>query len=72
MTSGAHASGTDRVAEVARLRGWGERQIVVNVQGDEPLLPPQLIRQAAALLERYPQADIATLAAPLESAARIF
>jgi 3-deoxy-manno-octulosonate cytidylyltransferase (CMP-KDO synthetase) len=69
MTSGAHASGSDRVAEVARLRGWGERQIVVNVQGDEPLLPPQLIRQAAELLERFPQADIATLATPLDSVA---
>ena len=67
MTSSAHASGTDRVAELARLQGWDERQIVVNVQGDEPLLPPQLIRQAAGLLERYPQADIATLATPLES-----
>jgi 3-deoxy-manno-octulosonate cytidylyltransferase (CMP-KDO synthetase) len=69
MTSGAHVSGTDRVAEVARARGWDERQIVVNVQGDEPLLPPQLIRQAAQLLERYPQADIATLATPVESLA---
>jgi len=69
MTSAAHASGTDRVAELARARGWEERQIVVNVQGDEPLLPPQLIRQAAQLLERYPQADIATLATPLESPA---
>jgi 3-deoxy-manno-octulosonate cytidylyltransferase (CMP-KDO synthetase) len=69
MTSSAHASGTDRVAEVARVRGWDERQIVVNVQGDEPLLPPQLIRQAAQLLERYPQADIATLATPVESLA---
>ena len=67
MTSAGHLSGTDRVAEVARLRRWEERQIVVNVQGDEPLLPPQLIRQAATLLERYPQADIATLAAPVES-----
>ncbi len=67
MTAAAHASGTDRVAELARARGWEERQIVVNVQGDEPLLPPQLIRQAAQLLERYPQADIATLATPLES-----
>jgi 3-deoxy-manno-octulosonate cytidylyltransferase (CMP-KDO synthetase) len=67
MTSGAHASGTDRVAELARARGWDGRQIVVNVQGDEPLLPPRLIRQAAQLLERYPQADVATLATPLES-----
>lgn len=69
MTSGAHASGTDRVAEVARSRGWGEREIVVNVQGDEPLLPPSLVRQAAQLLERFPQADIATLATPLQSLA---
>jgi 3-deoxy-manno-octulosonate cytidylyltransferase (CMP-KDO synthetase) len=69
MTSEAHASGTDRVAEVARLLGWDERQIVVNVQGDEPLLPPQLIRQAAQLLERHPQADFATLATPVETLA---
>jgi 3-deoxy-manno-octulosonate cytidylyltransferase (CMP-KDO synthetase) len=69
MTSSAHASGTDRVAEVARMRGWDERQIVVNVQGDEPLLPSRLIHQAAQLLERYPQADIATLATPLHSLA---
>ncbi len=69
MTSAAHASGTDRIAEVARVRGWNERQIVVNVQGDEPLLPPQLVRQVAALLERHPQADIATLATPIGSVA---
>jgi 3-deoxy-manno-octulosonate cytidylyltransferase (CMP-KDO synthetase) len=69
MTSSGHASGTDRVAELARVRGWGERQIVVNVQGDEPLLPPQLIRQAAQLLELYPQADIATLFTPVDSLA---
>ena len=69
MTSRTHASGTDRVAELARTQGWDERQIVVNVQGDEPLLPPELIRQAAGLLERFPEADIATLATPVESAA---
>jgi len=65
MTSPSHASGTDRVAEVAARRGWPEGQIVVNVQGDEPLLPPPLVRQAARLLERHPQADIATLATPI-------
>jgi 3-deoxy-manno-octulosonate cytidylyltransferase (CMP-KDO synthetase) len=65
MTSAAHLSGTDRIAEVARQRGWGEQQIVVNVQGDEPLLPPQLIRQVAALLERHPRAELATLATPV-------
>jgi 3-deoxy-D-manno-octulosonate cytidylyltransferase len=69
MTSRTHASGTDRVAELARTQGWDERQIVVNVQGDEPLLPPELIRQAAGILERFPEADIATLATPVESAA---
>ncbi len=69
MTSATHATGTDRIAEVARVRGWNERQIVVNVQGDEPLLPPQLVRQVAALLERYPRADIATLATPIGSLA---
>jgi 3-deoxy-manno-octulosonate cytidylyltransferase (CMP-KDO synthetase) len=71
MTSTTHASGTDRIAEVARMRGWHERQIVVNVQGDEPLLPPQLVRQVAALLESHPQADIATLATPIGSLAEL-
>jgi len=69
MTAPGHASGTDRVAEVVRLRGWDARQIVVNAQGDEPLLPPSLIGQAARLLEQYPQADIATLATPVLSLA---
>ena len=69
LTAATHASGTDRVAEVARLKAWGERQIVVNVQGDEPLLPPELIAQAAQLLARHGQADIGTLATPVESLA---
>lgn len=67
MTSSAHASGTDRLAEVAIERGWRDADVVVNVQGDEPLMPPALVRQAAALLESDPRADIATLAAPVES-----
>jgi len=67
MTRAEHQSGTDRIAEVAALRGWSERTIVVNVQGDEPQLPPQLIDQVAALLERHPDADIATLCAPIAS-----
>jgi 3-deoxy-manno-octulosonate cytidylyltransferase (CMP-KDO synthetase) len=69
MTSAAHASGTDRVAEVARMMGWGEQQIVVNVQGDEPLVPPRLIRQVAALLEGHPHCEMATLATPIASLA---
>lgn len=69
MTGAAHASGTDRVAEVASRLGWGERDIVVNVQGDEPLLPPQLIQQVALLLSQHAQADIATLATPIDNLA---
>jgi 3-deoxy-manno-octulosonate cytidylyltransferase (CMP-KDO synthetase) len=71
MTAASHASGTDRIAEVARLRGWPEGDIVVNVQGDEPLIPPALIRQVAALLEAVPTADIATLATPIERLAEL-
>ena len=65
MTQASHQSGTDRIAEVARLRGWSERTIVVNVQGDEPQLPPALISQVASLLERHADADIATLCTPI-------
>ena len=68
MTSASHPSGTDRLAEVAVRRGWRDADVVVNVQGDEPLLPPALVRQAAALLEADPGADIATLCTPIASA----
>ena len=67
MTSATHASGTDRLAELAAIEGWPEGDIVVNVQGDEPLIPPAIILQVAALLESDPQAAIATLATPIES-----
>ncbi len=67
MTSPSHASGTDRLAEVAARRGWRDDEVVVNVQGDEPLLPPVLVRQAAALLAGSPAAAIGTLATPIES-----
>ena len=69
MTSGAHESGTDRLAEVAARRGWPDDAIVVNVQGDEPAIPPVNIRQVAALLERDAGADLATLATPVQSLA---
>ena len=71
MTSPAHQSGTDRIAEVARKAGWAEHDIIVNVQGDEPLMPPALIDQVALLLGAHPQAHIATLATPLLSAAQL-
>jgi len=69
MTAVTHESGTDRIAEVARLQGWSHSDIVVNVQGDEPVIPPALIDQVAALLESYPFAHIATLATPITSIA---
>jgi 3-deoxy-manno-octulosonate cytidylyltransferase (CMP-KDO synthetase) len=67
MTAASHRSGSDRIAEVARAHGWAADDIVVNLQGDEPLVPPALIRQVAALLESEPHADIATLATPIAS-----
>ena len=69
MTAATHTSGTDRIAEVARQRAWPETDIVVNVQGDEPLIPPAVIQQVAALLESDRGADIATLATPIDSLA---
>jgi 3-deoxy-manno-octulosonate cytidylyltransferase (CMP-KDO synthetase) len=69
MTSSDHKSGTDRIAEVARLRRWAEGDLVVNVQGDEPLIPPALINQVGSLLESNPTAGIATLATPITSLA---
>ena len=67
MTARTHASGTDRIAEVAGSRNWAAHEIVVNVQGDEPLIPAAAIAQVARLLPAYPAADIATLATALES-----
>jgi len=65
ITDAAHASGTDRIAEVARTLGWSAKTIVVNVQGDEPQLPSLLIDQVAGLLQAHPDADLATLATPI-------
>jgi 3-deoxy-manno-octulosonate cytidylyltransferase (CMP-KDO synthetase) len=65
MTRGDHASGTDRVAEVALLNRWPAETIVVNVQGDEPKIPPALIDQVALLLSDDVSADIATLCTPI-------
>jgi 3-deoxy-manno-octulosonate cytidylyltransferase (CMP-KDO synthetase) len=65
MTAAEHVSGTDRIAELAGRLAWDDTQIVVNVQGDEPLLPPSLVAQAAGLLAAHPDAGIATLAVPL-------
>jgi 3-deoxy-manno-octulosonate cytidylyltransferase (CMP-KDO synthetase) len=66
MTDTRHNSGTERLAEVCSREGWSDDRCIVNLQGDEPLMPPQLINQCAALLDE-PGTDIATLAAPLAS-----
>lgn len=67
MTLADHPSGTDRLAEVCEQRAWDDQTIVVNLQGDEPMMPPELVNQAAALLQDN-TADLGTLASPLESA----
>lgn len=65
MTAKDHPSGTDRLAEVARIRGWDRQDIVVNVQGDEPLLPPLLVEQVGDLLVNKPDCAMATLCEPV-------
>ena len=65
LTSKDHPSGTDRLSEVARIKGWAEDDIIVNVQGDEPLLPAKLVKQVAALLEAHPESSMSTLCEPI-------
>lgn len=62
MTRADHPSGTDRIAEVARQRGWHDDEIVVNVQGDEPLIDPALIAEVAGALDTDAGAAMATAA----------
>lgn len=66
-TSAAHENGTHRLSEVVQKKGWNDDTLIVNVQGDEPLLPPTLIRQVADCLIRHPEAAVATLATPFQS-----
>lgn len=61
MTSEKHLSGTDRLAEVAQLKGWNDSDIVINMQGDEPLVPPILLAQCKQLLEQDQASVMATL-----------
>lgn len=67
MTSAEHVSGTDRLQEVAQILGLEDNQILVNVQGDEPLIPPAVINQVASNLAVNTQAGVATLCEPIES-----
>lgn len=72
LTRAEHNSGTDRLAEVASQLGLASDAIVVNVQGDEPLIPPAIIDQVAANLAAHPEAAMATLAEPIEDVTALF
>ncbi|WP_299772385.1 3-deoxy-manno-octulosonate cytidylyltransferase [uncultured Pseudoteredinibacter sp.] len=67
MTRTDHQSGTDRLQEVAEKYGMAPDAIVVNVQGDEPLIPPEVINQVANNLDRAKEASVATLSEPIHS-----
>jgi 3-deoxy-manno-octulosonate cytidylyltransferase (CMP-KDO synthetase) len=72
MTSPDCASGTDRLAEVATRLGWSDDAIVVNVQGDEPLIDPTLVHATAQALHDCPAASMATLCHPIDDPAEVF
>jgi len=72
MTSADHHSGTDRIAEVVRALDWTDDTVVVNLQGDEPLMPPSLLRQVAATLSSHAGSEMATLAVPLSEPDQLF
>ena len=71
MTSSSHNSGSDRIAECVSILGWSDATLLVNLQGDEPLMPAACLKQVAMLLERNSEAHIATLYWPMHTAAEI-
>ena len=71
LTSADHPTGTDRIAEVAQLLKLPANALVVNVQGDEPLIPPELINQVAQTLADHPQCAISTVAVPITDQSEI-
>ena len=71
MTRDDHPTGTDRLAEVADVLELSADTIVVNVQGDEPLLPPPAIQQVVRILGEHPQASVATLCEPIHQVSDI-
>jgi 3-deoxy-manno-octulosonate cytidylyltransferase (CMP-KDO synthetase) len=72
ITSAEHETGTDRLAEVARRLRLDPDLIVVNLQGDEPSLPPELVQRVAETLRQDAEASLATLAAPVRSRQELF
>lgn len=69
MTDSAHSTGTDRIAEVAEHRGWPASRVIVGLQGDEPATPPAWLDLLASNLTANTEANMATLAVPIESRA---
>ena len=72
MTHGTHPSGTDRLAQVVRERDEAPQTVVVNVQGDEPMIVPALINQVARLLETHQQASVSTLCEAIDDIDTVF
>ena len=68
LTDADHPSGSDRLAQACTLLGLGNEEVVVNVQGDEPLIDPQLVQAVAELLDRHPDAAMSTAAHPIDRA----
>ena len=72
MTRADHVSGTDRIAEIAAARGWPDERVVVNLQGDEPRIAPELVRMVAIQLGQHADAAVATACHRVHSAAEMF
>lgn len=72
LTSTHHTTGTDRLAEVARRKGFDPELVIVNLQGDEPALPAEHVARVARTLQRTPDAALATLATPIRARAELF
>jgi len=72
MTSPNHESGMDRLAEVVDIMGWADDEIIVNLQGDEPLMDPKLLRLVAENLQKHKGVGISTLATPITNREELF
>lgn len=72
LTSDEHPSGTDRLAEVVTMMGYPDEDIIVNIQGDEPMIPPRLIQQVAMDLLEFEDASISTICTPIDTVEELF
>ncbi|MES9968875.1 MAG: 3-deoxy-manno-octulosonate cytidylyltransferase [Candidatus Thiodiazotropha sp.] len=72
MTSDQHRSGSDRIAEVVSIRNWSDDEIVVNLQGDEPCMPGELLHQVAQDMDSHQAAAVTTLSAGINDRNRLF